>query len=159
MVMKARKVTELFQVNPIWMNVSFDRETIRTFNELYGIFFDGGWTQPQPNGQLTAHFVRRSFQYTLAEQFKKPESLRLVSNVTATVLGETIELGKLVHDFTAMMMDLGAGRKAAKKKKVGQRRSQTSVAAGHSNPETIKVVFHGTRSTVMSVRKATPEDG
>ena len=156
---KARNVSERFEINPVWTFELFDRDARETAEELYGIFFEDVWSRPMPNRRLTATCVRETFRFDVARQAKKPEAMRLTSNCTYGFLGNKIEVGRLVYDYTDMTIKVKDDRKPSKQRQSSKaRRKAPRSVQQRVRDETVEVVFTGTKTTVMSVRRATPED-
>lgn len=156
---KARKVAERFQINPAWTFEAFDPDAQETAEQLYGIFFEGGWSQPMPRVRLTAHCVRKTFRFDRVQHAEKPGEIRVTSTCVYSFLGEKLEVGRLVHDYTEMSVKAEDRRKQVNKAKKGKGRKKAKAGKQRSGNDTVQIALVGTENTTMRVRVATPKDG
>jgi hypothetical protein len=84
---KARKVVQHVNVNPVWTFKAFDKDGQENVEQLYGIFFEGGWKEAMPKVELTAKCDRKTFRFDVAAQAEQPGFVRLVSHVIYPLLG------------------------------------------------------------------------
>ncbi len=153
---KARQVGERFSVNPAWSVKTFDQDAHETAEQLYAIFFGTGWSQPMPHVRLAAKCVPKTFRHDMAKQIAKPGSVRITSDCIYSFIGEKIEVGRLVHDYTEMSVQVKKKKAPARVRRGKGRGKKTK---GRAANDTLEAALVGTETTVMSVRAARPEDG
>lgn len=149
---RARKVAERFNVNPAWTVEAFDQNTQENVEQLYAIFFADGWRQRMPNVRLTASCIRKSFRFDVARQAVKPGLLRLTSPYAYMFLGETIEAGQLVQEYTDMSVKIVRRNPhplKGKRKRRGMRKKGTNA----SRSRTVKIALVGSQKTIMRICK------
>lgn len=154
---KARKVSEWFDVNPLWTVDSFDRVSRKTADELYGVLLGNGWSQPSPKDRFTATFLRKTFRLDVVEKTPKPETIKLTTEPIYLFLGEKLEVQRLVYEYTNMKVNLEVDSKLTPGNSC---LDQLKPSADDITPDddTVLVSFSATENTVKSVRRATPED-
>ncbi|RIK80608.1 MAG: hypothetical protein DCC68_10705 [Planctomycetota bacterium] len=137
---KARKLAKRFHINPIWSFKAFDDEECDTANEAFGVLFEGEWVKKVPYVRLEAELVLIKKRNQIP---RGPAPAQIVSSVTYTLLGERIEAGRIVREYSALSIELSphaTTRKARWTKK------------------TVTATFTGTGDTTMRVRLANPDD-
>jgi len=145
---KARQVAQRFNVNPAWTVEAFGREAQEDAEQLYAIFFQDGWIKRMPNVKLTASCIRKTFRFDVARQARKPGLMRLTSPSTYLFLGETIEVGQLVEEYTDMSVKI-IRRKPRPLKGKGKGRKKKKGGINASRSRTVKIVLVGSQKTIM----------
>ncbi len=149
---KARKVALRFGIRPTWTLNTCDRDALDTAEQLYAVFFGVGWSEHQPNVKFTASFVRNEINFNVLKMADKPGPVRLTAEFTYTWFGEKIEVGRLVHDYSEMRVDILKNKtlrasKNKKSKKQGKGKSR-KVARN----DTVEVAFIGSEATILKVQ-------
>ena len=155
---KARKVVQHVNLNPVWTFKAFDRDAQENAEQLYGIFFEGGWKKAMPNVKLTTKFARKSFRFDVAAQATKPGIVRLVSHVIYPLLGEKIDVGTLAQEYTEMSVKLLDGQSKSDKPKVAGRKSGKKKPRAGGDDALVAVALVGTESTVLTRRRPDPAE-
>jgi hypothetical protein len=142
---KARKVAERFGINPVWTFKGFDQGTMENTDKLYSIFFDDGWRQPLPNGTVNLRITKKTFRPEALRQRCGRSWLRLVSNMVFFFLGEKIDAGHIVHEFSDMELKVhkGSGR----------------VKGRNRDTDAVPLVATGSDKSELTMRIATAADG
>jgi len=147
---KARKLAERFRIDPTWTIVSFDNETRQAVEEMYGVFFENGWRRKVSGMGITATLDRRPKE-------NSPVPIKTTSNIVFNLLGENIEVGRIVHEFTNMVIQ------PARRKPVVDRRPYARFFGPRDIRKKIKkwvkVLLTATENTVLTIRMAEPADG
>lgn len=152
LLLKARKVSRHFKINPKWSVQKFDRNAQSDAEQLHAVFFENGWCEHQPNVELECDFVRSSFQFDVAKKANKPGCVRLSSECTFQFMGRKIDVGRLVHEYSSMSVQV-VGEKRPKKIKLsrGKRKRKTS-------RQRVKVEMKGTEDTVLRLWREEERD-
>jgi Domain of unknown function (DUF4365) len=152
---KARKVCTRLNVNPIWSIEAFDRDCQDTIQQLDAILFGAGWSKPMPNLQLRMSCKRKTFSPLL--RTGEPCHHRIVSDLTYSVMGEKVDAGRIVHEFTDAVAsfrdtaDVSSRSRNHKEARLRQKRRSQSAF--------VNLFLHGTPTTVVNARLATIGDG
>jgi hypothetical protein len=154
---KARKVAHRFNINPLWTNKKYNRETQQTVDQLHAVFFEDGWSEPMPRMRLTATFTRKTFRFDNAELAANGGLIRLVTNYVYSFFGEEIDVGKLARDFTHTSIEIPDAKNATRRNAPKSRKKKKGAKAALKGG-TITVYFNGTESTVMTLRLPEPEE-
>lgn len=148
---KARQVAQHFKVNPFWSVEAFDEEAQENSEQMYGIFFEGGWTQPMPNVRLKASCIRKTFRFDAVKRANKPGHLRLASDCAYEFLGEKIDVGHLVQDYTEMSINIVKKKQPTKKSKAKKKGKRKKTQ--RARPTTVDIEMVGAKGTIFRIAR------
>jgi Domain of unknown function (DUF4365) len=155
---RARRVAEHFEINPVWTFEAFDRDEQDTAEQLYAVFFGSGWSQANPGVKLTTRLVGESIRRDVLKEAVKPIPVKLASDHTCTFMGEKLELGRLVFEYTEMSVCVKNNQEAEQNAERAKLQKKQKSASTSSHGDTIEVTFIGNESTMKCIRKARAED-
>ena len=158
MIHKARRVVERVSANPVWTTTAFDQDAMDTIDHLHGVFFDGGWVRPTPTVQIKAECVKAGFRHDLVELAPRREDITLVSDETASLLGEQFEIGRMSRHFSQVLLTVRNGVNGARRRKTARAGNKSQATTKRRPSSTLSLVIKGTDSTIMTVRMATAGD-
>jgi len=144
---KARRVCEHCRINPTWSVSSFDYEAQQASEELFAILFGDGWVEAVPRLRLRMTADSKSFRFDQASGTQTPRSTFVSANGFCKFMGETLDLGRIVYEYTETTIalkshDRNGTPKRPTKKKVGS----------------VKFEVVGTENSVKKIRAGTPND-
>lgn len=100
-IKRLRRLCNHFCVDPIWNETSFLND-LPYFNRVEAIVFDKQW-KGQASGVVNGVIADKKFIAVLRKNKSKPAPFNVTSDLTYTVLGVEINLGRVSHDFSAMV--------------------------------------------------------
>jgi len=143
----ARLIAQRFNVNPEWTVEAFDGDNQETADELHAIFFGNGRTRPMPHVRLKANCIRKTFCYDVAKVASDRGFVRLVGDSRYTWFGQIVEVGKLVHDYSEMSIEVIREKMPSTPHKSRKGRKKIP-----SNKDTVEIALIGSEATVMRVQ-------
>ncbi len=146
---KARQVAKKFQVEPTFKLDDCDDDALNTAEELYAIFFEDGWTQRTPSVRFTADCIRETFIFDAVEQIRESRFVTLTSTGSYPFFGETIEVGRLSHcysDVLVQVIDDGSPASIAAPKRKKPKKGSAS------NASKVKIAVVGSKDSVLRIR-------
>lgn len=149
LVARARRVCKRVDIDPVWSLQMFSEETIDTIQELHSIFFESGFETPTPNARLTATVHTDSIPKAWLSGGFGREMMRVESTCTYDILGHPVEVGRLAHEFTEMVLDgLPTPIEA----------EEINDAVPSAIDQLATIVFAGTPETIKKVKLAATGD-
>jgi hypothetical protein len=142
-IYKARCVCAHFGVDPIWSTHAFGRFQIDVVEEMYGLLFEGGYTNKFPHMEMNAIVVRDATRFDLIEKMKLGQ-IKLISDCTYSLLGESLIIDNIEQDISEATF-------------VIPKRTRRSQAFRELRVGEIQAKIVGTENTVRALRVAPRE--
>jgi hypothetical protein len=155
---KGRKVCSRVNVNPVWTIATFDRDAQETFEELDAIFSGAGYSKPSPKLRLKLGCVSHTLSPHLVLPSKKPEHFMIVSTMTYSFMGESVEVGTVRYEFTEVLARMNDSTSRGRQSQVMQKRRRKVSAIPQRNAK-CELLLIGTPNTVVNARLADVEAG
>ena len=135
---RLRRLCSHFGIDPIWEEESFLRD-LSYFNRIDAVVFDKQW-KGFASGVVTGVISEEKSIAEIRKNKNKPAPFNVTSDLTYTILGKAIDLGRVSHDFSAMIA------------KVSRRKPSGIAERGSGKPKEYLVEFRPTPKSTLVMR-------
>jgi hypothetical protein len=136
---KARLVTNRFAFDPRWNHKNFDAEAIDNVQQLYAIFFEGGWKRRIPRLKESFDCEFKNFDLKKIGDGTTPAQMLFTSNEQWELFGRTIDMGRIERRYVNVFV---------------------SAAMNETSDGTqVKIELEGTEAAGVSIQLAGEDNG